>query len=530
MTILALILVAGLAFYVIAHPLWQYIRHPWAFDTPDGAEEEVRQEQLSALEALRDLAMDYRLGQLSTTDYRALAAPLQQQARRTIQQQRQLNAASAVDEALDRTLEAEILALRRIKPAINGHVSASESGARFCPQCGESVASIDRFCAACGTKLPKQKRAADSDAEANSTTDIATPVEASDGSNDETVAQPQGVAPEITTEITAERTTEIGPTDKIEIAAIVDENDFTQTAASAKPTKKGPVETATASLRGAHRWWGIAALIVIIWVAAIIWLSMSSRAGQQAQSSVATLPIDRVQAITVVDGVTLVGAADGIQRSIDGESWENLPMNEPIFSLAALDEDSQLAAGVQGLWRSDINGVQWQRVTTDPANLRLVTLATIPGEVGIVWGTDRTTLYLSHDDGLTWGVASRTLPGEARGLAAGNGDLFIGTNRGVYLSQNRGESWIDYNGSVNGRIGTTDIKTVAYDPTGNIIFAGTSMGLFFMNLASPGGWGRRALDAEVTALAVTGNADEELWVGTRNGQLFRSTNRGVTWQ
>jgi hypothetical protein len=51
-----------------------------------------------------------------------------------------------------------------------------------------------------------------------------------------------------------------------------------------------------------------------------------------------------------------------------------------------------------------------------------------------------------------------------------------------------------------------------------------------MNLASSGGWGQRALNADVTALAVTGSADEELWVGTANGQLFRSTNRDVTWQ
>ncbi|MCB0184596.1 MAG: hypothetical protein KDE31_10030, partial [Caldilineaceae bacterium] len=115
MTFLALLLVTGLAMYVIVQPLWQYIRQPWAFRTPDGEEEQVRQEQLSALEALRDLAMDYRLGQLSTTDYRALAAPLQQQARRTIQQQIKQNAVQEADYALDAALEAEILALRRIK-------------------------------------------------------------------------------------------------------------------------------------------------------------------------------------------------------------------------------------------------------------------------------------------------------------------------------------------------------------------------------------------------------------------------------
>ncbi|MCB0062057.1 MAG: zinc ribbon domain-containing protein, partial [Caldilineaceae bacterium] len=393
MTFLALLLVTGLAMYVIVQPLWQYIRQPWAFRTPDGEEEQVRQEQLSALEALRDLAMDYRLGQLSTTDYRALAAPLQQQARRTIQQQIKQNAVQEADYALDAALEAEILALRRIKPVANGHVAVSRDGVHFCPQCGEAVEPIDRFCAACGTKLPERKPTGVSDAEPNSTTKIATPTEADDGSTDEIVAEPQGVVPEIR----AELATKNGSNDAIEMVAIADEIDTMHTTATPKPTEKGPIETTAAPLHVAYRWWGIAAVIVIVWVAAVIWLSMSSRAGQQAQSPVATLPVGQIQAIAVGDDVALVGASDGIQRSTAGERWDALLMNEPIFALAVLDENSQLAAGEEGLWRSDDSGVQWQRVATDPADLRLVALSNVPGEAGLVWGADRTRLYLSHD-------------------------------------------------------------------------------------------------------------------------------------
>lgn len=510
MTLLALILVGGLAFYVIARPMWQYVRQPWAFDAPDGKEEQIRQEQLSALESLRDLAMDYRLGQLSMADYRALAAPLQKQARRTLQQQ---NKQARMDDdslaAFDSALEAEILALRRIKPIANGHAATGARTARFCPQCGEAINATDRFCAGCGTKLPEPKPT-----EPEPAIDVVFPVQ----SNGQAAEQPQSAM--------------IDPASDIEATPdLID-------AEIQNPSPKTPLEqpsppSATlpnASPRAAYRWWGIAAVIVAAWVVGVIWLSMNSRAGQEAQSPVATLPVGQIQALAVVDDVALIGASDGIQRSTDNESWNALPMDDTILSLAVLDENSRLAAGGQGLWQSDDSGAQWQRVATDPAALRLVALSSVPGEAGLVWGADHTRLYLSHDGGLTWGIASTSLPGQPRALAAGNGDLFIGTNRGVYLSRNRGASWIDYNGSVNGRIGTTDIQTVAYDPTGNIIFAGTSMGLFFMNLASPGGWGQRALKANVTALAVTGNADEELWVGTAGGQLFRSTTRGVTWQ
>ena len=119
---------------------------------------------------------------------------------------------------------------------------------------------------------------------------------------------------------------------------------------------------------------------------------------------------------------------------------------------------------------------------------------------------------------------------KVQALAAGNSDIFIGTDRGVFLSRDQGASWTDYNGMVNGRIGNTNIQALAYDEIGNLLFAGASNGLYFMNLNSPGGWGQRSLDANVTAIAVTGENSQVLWVGTADGQIFRSDDRGVTWQ
>lgn len=509
MTLFVLVLVGGLAFYTIVRPLWLYSRQPWTFEAPDGDAERTQQEQISALEALRDLAMDYRMGQLSATDYRALAAPLQQQARQSAVQNHP-KVLTEADYRFDEPLEAEILALRRIKPVTNGHhtTGSSRGHVRFCAQCGEPVDSTDRFCAACGTKLPERQPSA----ETGSATAIPT----------EPLAE--GTA---TVEQTAEERAETAAAATVEETAKAEK---ATAVAAATEDQRGAETTVRAFNRVAYRWWALAVLIVLVWVGGITWLSWQSRAEQTAQSPVATLQVGAIQALAITDDSWIVGTAEGLQSSQNGEEWRTLAVDDSIHAVALLAADRLLAAGSDGLWQRAASDDAWQPVATEPADLQLITLAAVPDEEGIVWGSDRTTLYVSHDGGLRWEVASNSLPGIPRSLAAGNGELLIGTDRGVYLSRNRGESWVDFNGAVNGRIGTTDVLAVAYDPAGNVIFAGTEMGLFFMNLASPGGWGRRALEANVTALAVTGEVDEVLWVGTADGMLFRSTNRGVSWQ
>lgn len=55
-------------------------------------------------------------------------------------------------------------------------------------------------------------------------------------------------------------------------------------------------------------------------------------------------------------------------------------------------------------------------------------------------------------------------------------------------------------------------------------------GLAFNNIGSFGAWGRRSLRADVTAVALSGANYEILWVGTADGRLLRSPDRGVNWR
>ncbi len=59
--------------------------------------------------------------------------------------------------SIDERLEADILAYREVLPSgeesPNDDPSRGESGANFCPACGQPVGGGDNFCASCGKKI-----------------------------------------------------------------------------------------------------------------------------------------------------------------------------------------------------------------------------------------------------------------------------------------------------------------------------------------------------------------------------------------
>lgn len=521
MTVLALFLVALAVLAAVAYPLWQSMRQPWNLNIPQGGVEARYQEKSSALESLRDLAMDFKLGKLSAADYRSLAVPLQKQVRGAMQAQSASQNATLPSALakLDAHLETQILAMRRTLPP-----GPTLTGApfNFCPQCGAQVTSEYRFCAACGAKLPF--------AESNQ-----------QQSNGQTVLAQPNVDVETSSRSTSVGTTIRPDANDTESNAATSFSENSQRADTSGPSDaflvaQVPEQAAQlATERATHiryRWWGVAAVIAAVWVVAVIWLYLTGRSSQLDQVPVTTLSMGPVQALAVTDARLVVAAPNGVQQSSDGQAWNASPLTDNVTSVVALDPagDSWLAAGPNGLWRSQDGAVSWGRVDTTSTGLGLITMTIAPGQPDVIWAADARTLYVSHDGGESWEVVNSVLPGRVSSLTAGSTQLFLGTDQGVFRSQDRGASWTDFNGLVNGRIGSTDIQALAYDETGNLLFAGTPRGLYFMNLNSPAGWGQRALNADVTELALHGATSAEVWAGAANGQLFRSQDRGVTWR
>jgi hypothetical protein len=496
MTELLLLLIGLAASALVLLPIVRTTRRPWLAPDVSGEGEALRQEELTALEALRDLTMDLKLGNLSQPDYQALAAPLQTRLKQThvlqAEQSRRQAEARAVDPDLDRLLEAEIQAARRTRRGrdngtTNGATGAL-SGARFCHQCGAASEAHHRFCAACGESLRPPPHPASSPA----TTAAATTAAAHPAPVD---APANGHASAPVSQIPSAQ----DPTDK---------------AGRAKP----------------WIWWG-AGVIALIWVAVVIGTYVNGRNSQTASVPLAQLEAP-VETIDVAGNVVLLGTREGAQRSADGRTWVATELREPVLTAAALDESGShwLAATMTGLQHSLDGGDTWQPLPQNSEQNApgFVDLAALP-RMGVVWGLTEGALYGSEDGGATWTLLTDDLPGRARALAVGPGLLYVGTDRGVYASDDGGQRWLNQNGSVNGRIVSLDVRTLAFDGANGMLYAGTPAGLSFLNTNVGGGWGQRSLQGAVTALRLDGENNQVLWVGTGDGRLFRSPDRGVTW-
>lgn len=515
-TWLVFFLTIGATMGVVGLPLWQEAKRPWLLNTPKGDEEALRQEQVAALDALRDLVMDVKLGNLDQADYQALAAPLQQRAKRTLELQAQLRQADRTTKAgagargkqtkqtgragrggadLDALLESEIAAVRQT----NGKRPIEQmpaGAAHFCPQCGQPVSTEFRFCAGCGAKLPS-----------NAVASLASVIP------DEVKVAPVVVQPQ-----NAPRQVESG---------------FTHTASvGTAHVPAAPQPDLTLPNRKVSPWlWRAGLVVAALWIVAVVWFYLSSRADMANQIPVATFSDVSIRSLSVGGDLVVMGESKGIQTSMDGQKWNPLPVAGDIRGVARLDNTGRawLAASPSGLWRSTDGANSWQPVKTTPADLALITIASVPSQVGLVWGATSGALYVSQNGGERWTQIESMLPGTPRVLVAGSMDLFLGTNRGVFRSTDGGHTWGNFSGSANGGLPSLNIQTLAFDEANGLLYAGTPAGLSFQKLDAPGSWGQRSLNGDVTALALGGANNEELWAGTAAGLLLRSRDRGVTW-
>jgi len=529
LTIITLIIITVLASLAIAQPVISYVRKPWLFNAPNGEAEALRQEQIMALDSLRDLAMDYRMGQLSREDYRALAAPLQKKAKQRVEPIEQSPSTGIVEKRLaklDAELEATILSLRNVKTT-TGHTELNIetnraidrpvlTAAQFCTQCGEKAEPSFRFCAACGSDLLGAR---------GSSTGAETPIiNTTRSGTDAATLEVASVNAENVLTSSDVKNSYINTPDLERVDA---ETMIAETAVQPIEATANEPSSKESSI---GRWWIASGIVTAIWIGAIVWIYLNGRAGQQTQVPVATVPDGPVIALAATTEQTLVSSTEGLSLSTDLAVWEQSPTDDILLSITPVDEDNGvwIGAGALGLWQTSDSGESWISVENQNSDIGIQLVAT--DESGLLWGANIDSLFMSADKGRSWSLANDSLPGIVRALASGSGEIFIGTNQGVFRSPDQGQTWIDSNSVVNGRIGSTDIQALAYDEEGKILFAGTPRGLHFLNLESVGGWGQRSLTADVRSLAIPSGANNILWVGTAEGEIYRSTDRGVTWR
>ena len=138
--VLAILLTAA-ALLAVAYP----ILSKGSAATPSSSAEESLDELLgqrdAAMQALRELNFDHRMGKISDEDFAVFELNLKQNAAETLRALDEWEAQT--DDDLDQSLEREVAARR----------SQLISGGRACPSCGRPAAGDDKFCAICGAAL-----------------------------------------------------------------------------------------------------------------------------------------------------------------------------------------------------------------------------------------------------------------------------------------------------------------------------------------------------------------------------------------
>jgi photosystem II stability/assembly factor-like uncharacterized protein len=215
--------------------------------------------------------------------------------------------------------------------------------------------------------------------------------------------------------------------------------------------------------------------------------------------------------------------------------------NYLISSMALNPDKSHLFVGTeQGLFVSQDAGQTWQDALASLALKEPVVITTIvcipqEGKAPLIVAGTMGGFLRSEDGGQTWQFVSAGTPAPLISAlaAADTAKMVAGTSEdGVLVSQDGGLSWVRWNfGLLDWHI--FSLVSVR-GPDGKItILSGVESGLFS---SVNGGRAWREVDfpedaGAVLALGVAQDAEEApIFAGTEQGALFRSQDRGYSWE
>lgn len=141
MFIILAILLTAAALLAVAYPILFKGSAAAQATTAEEALDELLAQRDAAIQALRELNFDHRMGKISDEDFTVFERNLKQNAAETLRALDEWEAQA--DNAIDQDTERAIAARR----------SQLTAGSRTCPSCGRVAADADRFCASCGTAL-----------------------------------------------------------------------------------------------------------------------------------------------------------------------------------------------------------------------------------------------------------------------------------------------------------------------------------------------------------------------------------------
>jgi len=206
------------------------------------------------------------------------------------------------------------------------------------------------------------------------------------------------------------------------------------------------------------------------------------------------------------------------KKYIDVGYW--VPIH-PVESIAKIG-NWFLAATWRGIYKSDVNDINWQAVVPDSLGFRTKYLYASGTDLFAVNAVDK-KVYCSRDLGATWTDLLFSISTNVQTIFKADSTIYIGTDtRGIYAKTGGDSPWVPKNQGLNGLF----INFIG--KTGDNLVCGTSGGGFqYLNAA--GRWtannGGQYYSTGYNRLNTIGN----VLFSSNSTTLFSSTNQGVDW-
>lgn len=228
-------------------------------------------------------------------------------------------------------------------------------------------------------------------------------------------------------------------------------------------------------------------------------------------------------------GNIFLSSAGGVYRSKDrGENWQqiNLGLSGAAVWTIRIAGNKVFAGSSYGLDVCNIDGTSWTASDNGITEVPVYSILALTDKLLISSGNG--VLY-TKDDGHQWRTTLRmdyhtNFNDRVRKFVkAPNGTLYAGTATGLYFSNDGGDSWLIYGGSVG-----QQIYDVTFDNANNLlkatydgVYKSTDEGMIWTKLNENDYLG------VTTCLAV--DADNHLFVGTHSG-IFETDDNGAHWE
>jgi len=209
----------------------------------------------------------------------------------------------------------------------------------------------------------------------------------------------------------------------------------------------------------------------------------------------------------------------------------------PSIQTLAITDEGVLYAGSfgMGVFRSEDRGSSWHMVNTGLTDPFLLCLE-VDHKGWVYAGTVRGGVFRTKNGGTKWESINKGLKRvEVKSLLASLKGIFAGTGRGIYEWKESEGQWVILSTELDQLLVPSLVMLDAH----TLLAATSGQGLFGYDLqgSEPVNWNRPSSDLidpkerlphrYIRVVAVGPN--QHIFLGTQDGGIFRSTDRGISW-